>query len=680
MSIAGRYPLLLWPATMGNERANYGSASEPQRRQHVQTGRRRLVAASLLVVTTFWLFHLNTGSSSDATSRQISGPPYQLTDFDWNTPRTDTKLHYTPCYDDLQCARLELPMDWFNGTTNSTISLAVIRQPAIVSVTHPQYGGAILLNPGGPGGSGIELVLRVGKHASSVVDTNTTEGKYFDLISFDPRGVGLSSPRVDCFHDPTFAAAWQQRVQEEGWFESSDAALGRLWSMSTAKGVACSNATSVDGDDIKKYVSTASAARDMLELVEKHGEWREREAKALQQDSRSLWARPSLLGTNHPEVPATLRYTRGEEKIQYYGVSYGSFLGGTFAAMFPDRVGRLVVDGVVEYNNYMSGNWSSNLVDTEKSMDSFYFHCARAGFPACLLANETSGSTPSDIKKRTNDILKSLYHNPLPVYTPSADVLSYSEMKSLIFGSLYSPVLVFPLVAYTLLAIEQKDSDALAPLVWALHPSACATVDDPRFDYATRADAQIAIACSDGDDQSYMDREAFQAFAQEMAAKSPSGGSLWSVIRMNCIHNTVPAVHRFTGPWKANTSHPLLFVGNTADPVTPGRYAQQMAEGFEGAVALMQDSGGHCSDSVFSYCTTGYLRQYFQTGELPPANTTCGVDIVPFGPLHEDMKIETVEVRAARERWEVMTEASLKGSLGIPGGQAWYALRQAMLR
>jgi hypothetical protein len=53
---------------------------------------------------------------------------------------------------------------------------------------------------------------------------------------------------------------------------------------------------------------------------------------------------------------------------------------------------------------------------------------------------------------------------------------------------------------------------------------------------------------------------------------------------------------------------------------------------------------------------------------------------VPFGPLHEDMKIETVEVRAARERWEVMTEASLKGSLGIPGGQAWYALRQAMLR
>jgi hypothetical protein len=268
----------------------------------------------------------------------------------------------------------------------------------------------------------------------------------------------------------------------------------------------------------------------------------------------------------------------------------------------------------------------------------------------------------------------------MPVYTPRANVLSYSEMKSLIFGSLYSPVLVFPLMAYTLLAIEQKDNAFLAPLAEALHPPACAAASDPRYDYATGADAQIAIACSDGDDQSYMDRDAFRAFAEEMVAASPTGGSLWSVIRMNCIHNTVPAVHRFTGPWRANTSHPLLFVGNTADPVTPGRYAEQMAEKFEGAVALMQDSGGHCSDSVLSYCTRGYIRQYFQTGELPPANTTCGVDVVPFGPLHEDLKVETAEARVVRERWELMAEASLKRSQGIPGGQVWYELRQAMLR
>jgi pimeloyl-ACP methyl ester carboxylesterase len=635
------------------------------------------MAASLMIIAIVWLYHANTGSSLDAASSQDVGSPQQTTaQFDWSGLKTKTHFQYTPCYESLQCARLELPMDWFNETTNATISLAVVRQPAAVPVTHPQYGGAILLNPGGPGGSGVELVLRAGEHARSIVDTNTTEGKYFDLISFDPRGVGRSIPRVDCFHDPTLAASWQQRVQEEGWFESSDAALGRLWSMSTAKGVACARNSTFDGDDIKKYVSTASAARDMLELVEKHGEWREREAKALQQNSRSLLARTIWSSTAQAKVPDTLRYLPGEEKIQYYGVSYGSYLGGTFATMFPDRVGRLVVDGVVEYKNYLSGNWSSNLVDTEKSMDAFYFHCARAGWPACLLANETGGSTPSNIKERSEKIIQSLYHNPLPVYAPHADVLSYSEIKSLIFTSLYAPILVFPAMAFTLLAIEQRDNASLAPLVWALHPSSCAT-SDPQFDYATAADAQIAIACSDGDDQSYMDREAFRAFAKELATASPTGGSLWSVIRMNCIHHGTPAIHRFTGPFKAKTSHPLLFVGNTADPVTPGRYAQQMAEGFEGAVALMQDSGGHCSDSAFSYCTTGYIKQYFQTGELPPANTTCGVDILPFGPLHEDMVVETAEARATRERWEEMAENSL---MGTPGGRVWYEMRQAMMR
>jgi pimeloyl-ACP methyl ester carboxylesterase len=661
---------------MGRQQENTGSVSQTRYVQP-ESRRKRLVAAFLLVIAIFWLSHLKTEDLFDATSPQ-DPVLQQPTLFDWDTVETKTHLHYTPCYEYLQCARLELPMDWFNQTTNATISLAVIRQPAVVPVTHPQYGGAILLNPGGPGGSGVGLLLRAGQHARVIVDTNTTDGKYFDIMSFDPRGVGLSKPRVDCLHDPDFSASWQQRVQEEGWFESSDAALGRLWSMSTAKGHICSNANSAfDGDDIKKYVSTASAARDMLELVEKHGEWREREARSLQHASNSLFTRSISKCMKQPGLPASLRYIPGTEMIQYYGFSYGSYLGGTFAAMFPDRVGRLVVDGVVEYNNYMSGNWSSNLVDTEKTMDSFYFHCARVGYPDCALANETGKSTPSEIKKRTNDIIQSLYHNPLPVYTPGADVLSYSEMKSLIFGSLYTPSLVFPLMAGTLLAIEQKDSELLAPLVRALHPTGCTTRWLPHYD-PVAADAQIAIACSDGDDQSYLSRDAFQEFAKELADISPTSGSLWSTIRMNCIHHKLSAVHRFKGPWKANTSHPLLFIGNTADPVTPGQYARKMAEGFEGAVALMQDSGGHCSIATFSWCTTGYIRQYFQTGELPPANTTCAADVVPFGPLHEDLSVETAEMRATKESWERMVESSLVASPGIPGGNAWHELKQAL--
>ncbi|KAM0721053.1 hypothetical protein Q7P37_003339 [Cladosporium fusiforme] len=596
--------------------------------------------------------------------------------FDWDDVKASPHLQYTPCYGDLQCARLELPMDWFNHTTNATISLAVVRQPAVVPVTHPQYGGAVLLNPGGPGGSGIGLVLIAGEYARSVLDTNSTEGKYFDVMSFDPRGVGLSTPRVDCSHDPNLDASWQLRLQEEGWFESSDAALGRIWSMSDARWQGCSKVHGHDDSNIKQYISTASVARDMLEIVERHGEWREKEAESLLQSTKFSWLRPFTRCNSRAKTPAPLQHHHGKEKILYYGMSYGSYLGGTFAAMFPDRIERLVVDGVVEYGNYLSGNWSSNLVDTEKTMDLFYFHCARVGYPNCPLANSTGKSSPESVKKRTDSIINSLYHNPLPFYEP-ADVLSYSEIRSLIFGALYSPVQTFYAVAHILHAIEQKNRTILEPFMGAIHRSACAS-DNWENPLATTQDAQVAIACSDGNDQSYVDRASFQAFAKDLAAQSPSSGSIWSTIRLNCIHYTLPAVHRFTGPWRAKTSHPLLLIGNTADPVTPGRYAQKMAEGFEGAVALIQDSGGHCSAAAYSRCTVGYIRQYFQTGELPPVNTTCAVDVLPFGPTPGEVMIEDEEIKLAAERHQGFADAILEHGAGFLGGRQWYNARKLL--
>jgi len=673
---------------MSPEKDGYRTAPPVRGLHHPPHGphtRKGIIATALIIVAILWLSGLDFGRSLYRKLHHDKKPLWHPPNFDWDSIETNIDLRYTLCYERLQCARLELPMDWFNQTSNNTVSLAVIRQPAVVPVTHPQYGGIILLNPGGPGGSGVGLMLRSGEHARSIFDTNTTDGKYFDIMSFDPRGVGVSRPRVDCFHDPSAAASWQQRLQDVGWFESSDAALGRVWSMSLAKGQSCSNWSGHDDDEIKQYVSTASVARDMLELVEKHGVWREREAQRLLHGECSTLRRLVPRSMQRIKVPVALQYQPGEEKIQYYGLSYGSYLGGTFAAMFPDRVERLVVDGVVEYENYRSGNWSSNLRDTEKTMDSFYYHCARAGYPACMLSNEANTSTPADIENRTNSIINSLYHNPLPVYLPTPYVLTWSEVKSLVFSSLYQPVLAFPSLAMILLAIEQKNSESiLAVLVQLIHPSVCAA--DPLTTlYAMPVDAQTAIACSDADDQSNLSRSEFESFAQGLAEQSPSAGSYLSMMRMNCVHYTLPAVHRYTGPWKANTSHPLLFIGNTADPVTPGLYAREMAKGFEGAVALMQDSGGHCSDAAFSYCTTGYLRQYFQTGELPPVNTTCAADVVPFGPLHDadDGRVveEAVaeEVKAGRERWERMAEASLEQD-ATPQGQVWHRLRQVLRR
>lgn len=613
------------------------------------------------------------------SSRWPSAPdflPLEAEEFKWDSLVTKPYLDYTPCYDSYQCARLELPMDYWNGTTNATISLAVIRKPAVVPVTDPRYGGAVLHNPGGPGGSGVDFLQRAADPIRKTIDSE--DGKAYDLISFDPRAVGRTLPAVQCFNNLRFDQSWQVRVMEEGVFEASNAALGRLWSMAVARGQSCSLAPVDGGVEPKKYVTTAYVARDMLELVERHGEWRHKEAERLLQGPKC--GRSARLMGDSMEVPESIAYKPGEEKIQYWGFSYGTYLGNTFAAMFPDRVHRLIVDGVVDAYNYKKTLWSDNLLDTEKDMDLFYYHCARVGYPTCALANETGETKPEDVEQRLANLEKSLYHNPLPVVGPIPEVITYSDIKNLIFASLYSPIQGFPYMANLLAALEKGDGTEFAKLLKPYHDFSCPAHGSNGFSIVPLRnnsgpvglsyDATMAIACSDGDDQSWVNKTEFAKYEKKLAKSSPNIGSMWSTVRMLCIHYNVRPVHRFEGPWVANTSHPLLMIGNTADPVTPVKHARNMAKGFEGAVALTQDSAGHCSSSTYSKCTKDYIRRYFQTGELPPVGTVCSADEKPFGPGSNETEILDAGEMAARQ-----ASAGIAAALHSAGG---HFMRQSL--
>ena len=145
-------------------------------------------------------------------------------------------------------------------------------------------------------------------------------------------------------------------------------------------------------------------------------------------------------------------------------------------------------------------------------------------------------------------------------------------------------------------------------------------------------------------------------------------GEIWAAIRLNCIHYKVRPHYRFTEDWTGKTSHPIMEIGNTADPVTPGRYAKKMAKGFEGAVALIQDSPGHCSLAAPSNCTTTYIRQYFQTGALPDEGTVCPADELPFGKTEGEADVLDLHAQKLREQVGVAHEALLASS-GLFGGQ-----------
>ncbi|KAI5275952.1 hypothetical protein E4T47_01072 [Aureobasidium subglaciale] len=579
------------------------------------------------------------------TTRHEDGTVRYNPDFDWGVLNPSTSLQYSPCYDGYQCARLSLPLDYWNGTTDATVNLALIKKPAIVPVNHPQYGGAIIMNPGGPGGHGVKFLLRVGEQVSNLLgpSSDDVEGKYFDLISFDPRGVGLSTPNLACFGgNSILEQVWSIRNWEEGSFGISDVAFGRLWAMSKAKSGSCS--TNVKEHDIKRYVTTAYVARDVLEIVEKHAEWREKEVKRV--------------STNYDHVTRNDQNVQtSDEKLLYWGFSYGTYIGETFAAMYPHRVGRLVLDGVVDPIDNLQIAAFTDLSDTEKTMASFYHSCAEAGYPACALADPNNTTNPARVRERTLAVIETLRYDPVAVIGPEPEVITSNDLRMLIFLSLYHPVQIFPILAKTLVELEKGDGSGSAQMLRPYHDLICRATAS--IDRVFDADAQLAITCSDGDDLTGDNRTQFASFAETLTEISPTIGDIWAALRMYCIHYPLRPQYRYTGPWEASPAYPVLFIGNTMDPVTPAINAHKMAKRMTDSVFLLQDSPGHTSLAAYSKCTTRYVKEYFQRGSLPSVNTTCEVEEKPFGPEGDTSRV------AAHTQHMDIADAFLEYGLGI---------------
>jgi pimeloyl-ACP methyl ester carboxylesterase len=547
-----------------------------------------------------------------------------------------TKLQITPsehlefhkCFGQFECAKLSLPLDYFNGTyPDHTVSIAITKLPARVSADDPRYGGPVLFNPGGPGGPGAAVALFLAQALQQIIDSNvdtvspSSDARYFDIIGFDPRGIGWTEPVARCMPDQPSSWSWSLREQTEGLVGSSDAALGRLWSMHHAFGASCELAEEEqEGPDIKQYMSTAFVARDMLEITEKHAEYVAKEVaqKAAQKAGKRLSCHSSA-------------YFPGESKLQYLGFSYGTFLGSTFASMFPDRVGRLILDGVVSSYDYTHSLGNGSLTDIEKAMTSFYTFCHNVGPDECAMA--TSNSSVLDIKERTQNIIASLYHDPLPIISPDGpDFLTWSDLKMFLFGATYQPRFMFQPVGEMLAAIEQgggQTIDNYAATYRANHVFSCPVNGSEPVDLPASAVATTAILCGDGIDQTHLTKDEFAAYWELMDTVSPNFGSYWSMLLMQCASWKIKSSYKFEGPWGANTSHPILFISNTADPVTPLRSGRYMHSLFPGSSIMIGDHAGHCSISAPDPCILSRMNTYFQTGELPSPGTVC---VPPPGP------------------------------------------------
>lgn len=613
----------------------------------------------------FWLIISGIYPSSLPTIQTITlfrqiEPPGALAAFRWSDITPSTSLDYTPCYGDYLCARLSVPLNW-NASTEQRASgpraaIAVVKLPAKVPVTDPRYGGPIVTNPGGPGESGVYQVLSDGKHLQTMLDNpaspkesvhgDRNQEKYFDILSFDPRGVNNTTPSLSCFPDAFNRQAWLLRFLDVGLLWESESAIGLEWARAGAVGAKCS--ADLNDRAILPYVNTAQVVEDIVELIEQEGVWRAKEA------NRLLSTTPN--GSRHAsgdEVRRRTAHQPGEEKIQFLGLSYGTTVGSTFAAMHPDKIRRMVLDGNMDPADHYKGLFEHSLQDSDKVIMKQSDYCYQAGPEKCPLYD----ASPKAIESRLTSIMTSLKRSPIPVDTAGPygpELVTYGDLHIRLLGALYLPYALAEQFWDTLGAIEVGNTShptvagitkakqagmkpaALPGSVPSCDLTAGAGDANSCLPYYAWAGSFAIISCMDAGGGSYnLTREVFSDFLSTLASQSRWVSPTWSRNRLMCQGINIRPAWRpnitFERQEWDNTSHPILFIGNLQDPGTPLRNAERVSkELFPGSVVLRQDSEGHCSHAVPSLCTAGIMKEYFQTGNLPQPGTVCDVEQRPF--------------------------------------------------
>ncbi|KAK0191837.1 Alpha/Beta hydrolase protein [Armillaria mellea] len=485
----------------------------------------------------------------------------------------------------------KVPVDYSNEDGDKA-ALAVMKLSA---QSETEYKGTVLMNPGGPGGSGVVYLASVGSTLISLI------GDQYDIIGFDPRGVGNSTPRAEFFLSKEEHYRWLADANH--WTSAVNVTSDQIPHLWASAQVVAELARERD-NGILNYISTDNVARDMLRITE----------------------------------------AVGQSKLQYFGISYGTVIGSTFATMFPDKVERMVLDGVLDVDAYYSGilashrhgisttevllfpgDWRSQVSDTEKDMQSFFDGCVAAGPDACAFY----ASTSEEISNNLDALYESLLTEPIPVvipYTSSYGIVDYAALKTAVMNALYQPYAYFSLLAEGLVGLAEGNGTIIYQMQ--------AMVYDPSSVYDNMWEAEMAISCSDtmNNTESIADLYAYWDSVQDI---SPFAFALMTQ-RISCSGWKFRRENRFTVG--ANTSYPILFIGNTADPLTPlssqvspfHAQARTTSSAFPGSVVLTQNSSGHTSLVASSACIYAYAKAYFQNGTLPDDGVVCEIETELF--------------------------------------------------
>ncbi|KAK8124076.1 TAP-like protein-domain-containing protein [Apiospora kogelbergensis] len=413
-------------------------------------------------------------------------------------------------------------------------------------------------------GSNESIVLQLVRVSAVAGPLQGVTGGEHDLVAFDPRGTGTTIP-FSCYENATAALPNQLQYPDIG-ANSSDTALGTVWARATLTDSVCAGAP---GNKTGELIGTAFVARDFISVVD-----------ALKEDGM----------------------------LRYWGISYGSLLGATIASMFPERIDKLIIDGVLNAHEYYRGFEAENFRDTDKLFSAFIKECADS---KCPLAR--GNVTAVDLEAKVYGLFDALKYNPMPYL---GFMIDYSFVKSITFRSIYWPS-QWPDLAMLLDSLLTGNLEALLTNQIVLDLLKPGAVDI--------TPALTGIWCSDASMRTAKLADLRPSIDALMAASKLSG-DLYAPLVSRCAQWPFAAKERYAGNFTAKTHHPIMLIGNTLDPITPLFSAHNMSAGFEGSVVLEQRGYGHTTLAQASACSANAIREYFRTGKLPEPGTVCEVD------------------------------------------------------
>jgi pimeloyl-ACP methyl ester carboxylesterase len=444
------------------------------------------------------------------------------------------RLDWKACGHGFSCTTMLVPLDYADPD-GTALTLAVAKRPA----TNAKKLGSLIINPGGPGGSGVNYVG--GFDAAGL--------ERYDIIGWDPRGVGSSTP-VTCFgradldrylsmdSSPDDASEWQARIDEQIKF-----------------GQSCLRRSGV----LLEHISTMETVRD-LDL---------------------------------------LRGLVGDSKINYLGSSYGTRIGALYAEMFPQRVGRMVLDGAVNIN---SKSKIDQIDGFERALHHFAAWCADED---CRL-----GAQRDDVLAKIKEFLDRLDQQPLAV--DGGRTLSQQQGVEAVMYAMYGGMNSWPGLRDALTAaIFDEDGGGMLQLADA------ADRRNRDGSYGQLMFAFPAIRCLDSQDNSV--RAAAKKLAED-AKEAPILGQLngpdlacplWPV-------KPAPKQPKIDG----NGAPPIMVIGTTGDPATPYEYAKSMADELSSAVLVTLDGEGHLAYGQ-SRCVKALVDAYLVRDQVPRDGTRC---------------------------------------------------------